>query len=228
MIARLLLAFAAAIALTTASVGAYAQARPTHPARQALATLDARADALFAAVAKRDWTGAQVALDATKGAVNALRGQAFESAYADAGGTMEAVYAARHRLDTAVAEADIAIGASDGPGALRSANRITEVAWGLASPITPPLTRDAQQLAFLARRLDYTGIAGQRVQFTETIGDVRQLWSGLRPKLAGRAPAQDLKAIDLDIARLSTGRRQDPEAARRLAASARALAATLG
>ena len=40
--------------------------------------------------------------------------QRFEAAYADAGGRMEALYA-RHRLDTAVAEADIALGATARP-----------------------------------------------------------------------------------------------------------------
>jgi hypothetical protein len=207
---------------------AIAQTAPSNPARSALAALDRQADALFAAAAKRDWTGVKIALDGAKGGVDVLRTQAFQGAYADAGGRMEALYAARHRLDTAVAETDIALGAADGPSAMRSANQLAEVVWQLGAPITPPLAHQAQRLAFLVRQLEYAHTVGRREVYAETAAQVRQLWSGFRPALAARKPPPDLAATDAAIAQLGSGGREDAEAVRRLGAAAQSLRATLG
>ncbi len=228
MMARMLLALAAAAAVLAAPAAAFAQAAPSNPARAALAALDRQADALFAAAARRDWTGAKIALDAAKGGVDALRTQRFEGAYADAGGRMEALYAARHRLDTAVAEADIALGAADGPSAMRSANQLTDIVWQLGAPITPPLAQQAQRLAFLARKLEYAHAVGGKVLYAETAAEVRQLWTGFRPALAARKPPPDLAPTDAAIARLGSGGREDAEAVKRLGAAAQSLRATLG
>ena len=170
MMARMLLALAAVAAIFAAPSAAFGQATPSNPARAALAALERQADALFAAAAKRDWTGAKIALDGAKGAVDVLRTQRFEGPYADAGGRMEALYAARHRLDTAVAEADIALGVTDGPSAMRSANRLTEIVWQLGAPIDPPLVHQAQRLAFLARKLEYALAVGDKAHYAETVG----------------------------------------------------------
>ena len=89
---------------------AFAQAAPSNPARAALAALERQADALFAAAAKRDWTGAKIALDNAKGAVDVLRTQRFEARTRTPAAGWRRACAARHRLDTAVAEADIALG----------------------------------------------------------------------------------------------------------------------
>lgn len=230
MTRRILLVLAAAAAVLAAPCLAVAQtaAAPSNPARVALATVERQADALFAAAAKRDWTGAKIALDGAKAAVDALRAQAFEGAYADAGGRMEALYAARHRLDTATAEADIAVGATDGPSAMRSANRLTEVAWQLGAPIEPPLLQQTRRLSFLARELEYARAVGNSVHYAETVAAIRQLWSGLRPALAARKPAPDLAALDGAIARLGDGRREDPAAVAALQAAARLLRTSVG
>jgi len=228
MMARMLPTLAAAIAMLATSCAAIAQTAPSNPARAALAALDRQADALFAAAAKRDWTGAKLALDSAKSAVDVLRTQRFEGAYADAGGRMEALYAARHRLDTAVAEADIALGAADGPSAMRSANRLTEIVWQVGAPINPPLVQQAQRLAFLARALEYARAAGRKVFYAETVAEVRQLWGGFRPALAARKPPPDLAPTDAAIARLGSGEREDAEAVKRLGAAAQSLRATLG
>jgi len=134
--ARMFLALAVAAAILAAPSAALAQAAPSNPARVALAALEGQADALFAAAARRDWTGAKIALDGAKGPVDVLRTQRCEGPYADAdaGGRMEALYAARHRLDAAVSEADIALGATDVPAAMRSANRLTEIVWQFGAP----------------------------------------------------------------------------------------------
>jgi len=65
VIPRLLPVLAAAAAILAAPA-AIAQIAPSNPARAALAALDRQADALFAAAARRDWTGAQVALDGAR------------------------------------------------------------------------------------------------------------------------------------------------------------------
>jgi hypothetical protein len=228
MMARMLLALAAAAAIFAAPSAAIAQSAPSNPARAALAALERQADALFAAAAKRDWTGAKIALDTAKGGVDVLRTQRFEGAYADAGGRMEALYAARHRLDTTVAEADIALGATDGPAAMRSANRLTEIVWQLGAPIDPPLVQQAQRLAFLARELEYAHAAGRKVLYAETVAEVRQLWNGFRPALAARKPPPDLAPTDAAIVRLSSAGREDAEAVKRFGAAAQSLRATLG
>lgn len=227
---RILLVLAVAAAVLAAPCLAIAQtaAAPSNPARVALATLDRQADALFAAAAKRDWTGARIALDGTKAAVDALRAQSFEGAYADAGGRMEALYAARHRLDAATAEADIAVGATDGPSAMRSANRLTEVVGQLGAPIEPPLLQQARRLSFLARELEYARAVGNSVHYAETVAEIRQLWNGLRPALAARKPAPDLAAVDAAIARLGDGRREDSAAVAALQAAARSLRTSVG
>ena len=85
---------ALAAMILAAPVAASAQTAPSNTARAALAALERQGDALFAAAAKRDWTGAKIALDAAKGGVDVLRTQRFVGAYADAGGRMEALYAA--------------------------------------------------------------------------------------------------------------------------------------
>jgi hypothetical protein len=221
----ILFALAAAAAVLAAPCPAAAQTAtaPSNPARAALATLDRQADALFASAARRDWTGARIALDGTKTAVDALRAPAFEGAYADAGGRMEALYAARHRLDAATAEADIAVGATDGPSAMRSANRLTELVWQLGAPIEPPLVQQTLRLSFLARELEYARGAGNGVRYAETVAAIRQLWSGLRPALAAGKPVPDLATLDAAIARLGDGRREDPAAVAALQAAARSL-----
>ena len=56
-----------------------------------------------------------VALDGAKGGVDVLRTQRFVGAYADAGGRMEALYAARHRLD--VLDGQVGPGQDDAVGA---------------------------------------------------------------------------------------------------------------
>ena len=224
----MLLALAAAAAILAAPSASIAQAAPSNPARAALAALERQADALFAAAVKRDWTGAKIALDGAKGAVDALRTQRFEGPYADAGGRMEALYAARHRLDTAVAEADIALGVTDGPSAMRSANRLTEIVWQLGAPIDPPLVHQAQRLAFLARKLEYALVVGDKVLYAETAAEVRQLWSGFKPALAARKPPPDLAPTDAAIARLGSGGRADAEAVKQLGAAAQSLRTTLG
>ncbi len=226
--ARRLLALAAAASILAAPSVVIAQTPPSNPARAALAALERQADALFAAAAKRDWTGAKIALDTAKDGVGVLRTQRFEAAYADAGGRMEALYAARHRLDTAVAEADIALGATDGPSAMRSANQLTEIVWQLGAPIDPPLAQQAQRLAFLARKLEYAHAVGGKALYAETVAEVRQLWRGFRPALAARKPPPDLAATDAAIARLGSGGPEDAEAVRRLGAAAQSLRATLG
>jgi hypothetical protein len=228
MMARMFLALAAAVAMLAAPSAAVAQAAPSNPARAALAALERQADALFATAAKRDWSGAKIAVDGAKGAVDVLRTQRFEGAYADAGGRMEALYAARHRLDAAVADADIALGAADGPSAMRSANRLTEIVWQLGAPIGPPLMQQAQHLAFLARKLEYAHAVGDKVLYAETVAEVRRLWSGFRPSLATRKPPPDLAPTDAAVARLGSGGREDAEAVRRLGAAAQSLRATLG
>ena len=228
MMARMLLVLAAAAAILAAPSAAVAQATPSNPARAGLAALERQAEALFAAAARRDWTGAKIALDGAKGGVDVLRTQRFMGAYADAGGRMEALYAARHRLDTAVAEADIALGATDGPAAMRSANRLTEIVWQLGAPIDPPLAQQAQRLAFLARKLEYAHAVGDKVLYAETAAEVRQLWSGFRPALAARKPPPDLAPTDAAIARLGSGGREDAEAVKRLGAAAQSLRAALG
>jgi hypothetical protein len=228
MMARMLLALAATAGILAAPSAAIAQTAPSNPARAALAALERQADALFAAAVKRDWTGAKIALDTAKGEVDVLRTQRFVGAYADAGGRMEALYAARHRLDTAVAEADIALSATDGPSAMRSANRLTEVVWQLGAPIDPPLVQQARRLAFLARELEYAHAVGDKVLYAETVAEVRQLWSRFRPALAARKPPPDLAATNAAIARLGSGGREDAEAVKRLGAAAQSLRATVG
>jgi hypothetical protein len=207
-----------------------AQPKPAapNPARATLATLDRQADALFAAAAKRDWTGAQIALDGAKGSVDALRTNAFVGAYADAGGRMEALYAARHRLDTAVAAVDIAIGAADGASAMQNANRITEAVWQLGEPINPAAAQQTARLASLARQLEYARAVGDKVLYAETVARIRQTWAGLRPQLAARKPAPHLKALDDAVSRLGTGERAEPEVVKAFAAAARSLRTTLG
>jgi hypothetical protein len=223
MSTRSSIAIAAAVAglALPGAIAAQTPPGPANPARAALGELDRQADALFAAAEKRNWDRAKVALDATKTGVDRLRTQAFEGPYADAGGRMEALYTARHRLDAEVAEADIALGAQDGPGAMRHANRITLTVAEIGAPIEPPLAHQAMILAYLARELEYAHAAGRGDLYLQTVAEIRQLWSRLRPALAAHKPPPDLGGIDAAIARLGTGQRQDVEAARLLGAAAR-------
>jgi len=226
-IRSLLVTAAALIGLALAGAGA-AQTAPSDPARAALRELDRQANALFAAAEKRNWDGARLALDAAKAGADALRTQAFEGPYADAGGRMEALYAARHRLDAELAEADIALGAQDGTGMMRHANRITLTVADIGSAIDPPLANRAAVLAYLARELEYAHAARRRVLYTQTVAEIRQLWSGLRPVLAARKPPPDLAPTDAALARLGTGEREDLDAVKLLGAAARSLRTTLG
>jgi hypothetical protein len=228
MSSRFFVAIATAIALHVlpGAITAQTASAPANPARAALAELDRQADALFVAAEKRNWDGAKRALHATKAGVDRLRAQAFEGPYADAGGRMEALYLARHRLDAEVAEADIALGAQDGPGVMRHANRITMTVADLGAPIEPPLVHQAMILAYIARELEYAHAARRGDLYTQTAVEIRQLWSRLRPAFAARKPPPDLAGIDAAIARLGTGSRGDPEAAKLLGAAIRAARAT--
>jgi hypothetical protein len=150
--------------------------------------------------------------------------QRFEGPYADAGGRMEALYAARHRLDTAVAEADIALGAADGPAAMRSANRLTEIVWQLGAPIDPPLVNQAQRLAFCAQARVRRAV-GDKVSTPRRRGSPPAL-ERIQAGTAARKPRAGSRPTDAAIARLGSGR-EDAEAVRRLAA-AQSLRTTLG
>lgn len=226
---RSLLAVAALIvSLALPGAGsAQTATRKPNPARVALGQLERQADTLFVAAEKRDWAGAKVALDGTKSGVNRLRSADFEAAYADAGGRMEALYTARHRLDTEVAEADIALGAQESAAVMRYANQLTLTAAQLGAPIEPPLAHQVQVLAYLARELEYARAAQRTTLYTETVAEIRQLWAALRPALLARKPPPDLSKLEAAVARLGPGQREDAEAVKMLGAAARSLRASL-
>jgi len=82
-------------------------------------------------------------------------------------------------------------------------------------------------LAYLARELEYAQAARRSVLYTETVAEVTQLWTTLRPALLARKPAPDVAQVDAAIARLGTGQREDTEAAKMLGAAARMLRSSL-
>ena len=226
---RPFLFLAAATLATVALAGAaLAQTRPGEAgfAHWALDELERQADALYAAGAKRDWSGAKIALDGARAGVDRLRTDEFESSYADAGGRMEALYTARHRLDTEVAEADIALGAQESPTVMRYANQITLTVSEIDAQIDPAPAQRVTVLGYLARELEYARVARRTTLYTETVAEIRQLWTRLRPALLARKPPPDLARLQAAIERLGNGQREDAEAVKMLEAGARSLRAS--
>ncbi|KPK04428.1 MAG: hypothetical protein AMJ64_13710 [Betaproteobacteria bacterium SG8_39] len=108
-----------------ARVAAMPSARPVGAGPLAeIRRVEHDADALWRAALARDWNAAQDALGDVRRSVEALRSDRFTAAYAQNGGRADALSVVLDRLDTAIAGAEIPLGARDAPSAMDLANHL--------------------------------------------------------------------------------------------------------
>jgi hypothetical protein len=213
-------------ALDTPGVAAAkASSRESDPARDLLRSIANQADSLWQAAVEGDWLRAKGALDGLKRSVRALRDRRFEGAYARDGGRLEGLYAVRHRLDTTILEAEIAIAAQAPPSLMLYANLLTLDAADLTGEIAPTLDRDAVTFGFLARELDYARATDNAALYTETQAEIDNVWAHMRPRVVARAGERAAARVDLMLAKLSESSYGDRAAIARLVAESNALRA---
>jgi hypothetical protein len=202
---------------------AKASSRDSDPALELLRGMEKQADSLWQAAVEGDWIRAKGALDGVKRSVRALRDRRFEGAYARDGGRLEALYAVRHRLDTTILEAKIAIAAQAPPSLMLYANQLTLDAADLTGEIAPTLDRDAVTFGFLARELDYARATDNAALYTETQAEIDNVWADMRPRVVARAGERAAARVDLMLAKLSESSHGDRAPIATLVAESNAL-----
>jgi hypothetical protein len=212
---------------TPGVAAANASSRESDPALDLLRGIASQADSLWQAAVEADWIRAKAALEGLKRSVRALRDGRFEGAYARDGGRMAALYGVRHRLDTTILEAEIAIAAQTAPSLMLYANRLTLDAADLTGEIAPTLDREAATFGFLARELDYARATGNAALYTETRAEIDNVWAHMRPRVVGRGGERSAARVDLMLAKLSESSHGDRAAIATLVAESNALRAAV-
>lgn len=218
---------AGAVGTADSAPAANPPSRGSAPALDLLRGIESQADSLWQAAVERDWVGAKGALDGVKRGVRELRDGRFEGAYVRDGGRMAALYAVRHRLNTTILEAEIAIAAQTAPSLMLYANRLELEAADLAGEISPELDREAAVFGFLVRELDYARAIGNSALYAETHAEIDHLWARMRPRVVGRGGEREAARVDLMLAKLSASSYGDRAAIATLVAESKALRATV-
>ena len=147
-----------------------------------------------------DWLAARASTDSLRSAVELLP---VSDAHAGA---------IRALSDTVSATADTldrAVTSRDKRGAMRSANRLTQLGAMMAAPYSPRTPAGVTLLDFYGRELEFWAAMPSgpaEAHLSETASAVRRTWDGIRPQVIARGGSSEAASFDSLVSRVMTAK----------------------